>query len=66
MIKSKQHFIQAHKFLEQSLSAIPLNTYNSEWIMKTVYKNQGEEERQYGKRLWSHDEMQHTFLQHVL
>lgn len=48
IIKSKQHFIPAHKFLEQSLSGIHLNTYNSEKIMNTVYKNQGEEERQYG------------------
>lgn len=47
-IKCKQHFIPACEFLEQYLCPIHLNAHNSEEIINTVYKNQGEEKRQYG------------------
>lgn len=47
-IKSMQHFIPAHKFLEQSLCSIHLNAYNSEQIINTVYKNHGGDKWQYG------------------
>lgn len=42
-IKSKQHFIPAHKFLEQALCPVHLNAYNFEYIINNVYKNQGED-----------------------
>ena len=64
-IKSMQHFIPAHKFLEQSLCSIHLNAYNSEQIINTVHKNHGGDNDNMVKDYGPHDEMLHTFLQLV-